>query len=194
METRRAATAALDLLHLGVIFTRADGTIVGANRSARRLLESGDVLAAGADGRLRTRDAGQAAALRRCLLDGLSASAALSLILDDGRSLTLLVRPLPAEAGAPESGLLAVFVCDPRVDLLAPADLLGGLYGLTPAEARLASALARGRTLEDAARQFRASRNTIRTHLKRIFAKTETRRQSDLVRLLVAGPAQLRVA
>jgi len=38
------------------------------------------------------------------------------------------------------------------------------------------------------------SLNTTRTHLKRIFMKTGARTQSDLVRLLLSGPAQLRSA
>jgi len=60
---------------------------------------------------------------------------------------------------------------------------------LTPAEARLAADLADGLTLEESAERSSTQVATARTHLKRIFAKTRTRRQSELVRLLLRGPS-----
>jgi DNA-binding CsgD family transcriptional regulator len=69
---------------------------------------------------------------------------------------------------------------------------LCAFYHLTPAEARLAALIADGRTLLGAAASLRVTRNTARTHMKRIYAKTETHRQADLVRLLVAGRPSLR--
>jgi DNA-binding CsgD family transcriptional regulator len=63
------------------------------------------------------------------------------------------------------------------------------LHGLTPAEARLAAALVRGFSLEEAAAELVISRNTARTHLKRVFAKTGTCRQGELISLLLSGPA-----
>jgi DNA-binding CsgD family transcriptional regulator len=58
------------------------------------------------------------------------------------------------------------------------------LLGLTPAEARVAKALARGATLAEIAGEFNLSMKTVRMQLRSIFAKTETHRQSDLVALL----------
>ena len=63
------------------------------------------------------------------------------------------------------------------------------LYNLTPAEARLTLALLEGKGLEWAAEQISLSVNTARTHLKRIFEKTRTHRQAELVRLILRGPA-----
>lgn len=62
--------------------------------------------------------------------------------------------------------------------------LLAGLFDLTPAEARLASALSRGLALKDAAAGSNITVKTSRTYLERIFAKTGTRRQSQLLALL----------
>ncbi|TIW77403.1 MAG: helix-turn-helix transcriptional regulator, partial [Mesorhizobium sp.] len=62
--------------------------------------------------------------------------------------------------------------------------LLAGLFDLTPAEARLASALSQGRTLTEAAASANITVKTGRTYLERIFAKTGTRQQSQLVALL----------
>lgn len=63
-------------------------------------------------------------------------------------------------------------------------DLLAGVYGLTHAEARLAAALAAGKSLQQYADQTRHSRNTVKSRLSAIFRKTGVSRQSDLIRLL----------
>lgn len=62
--------------------------------------------------------------------------------------------------------------------------LLTGLFDLTPAEARLASALSQGIALKDAAATSKITVKSARTYLERIFAKTGTRQQSQLVALL----------
>jgi DNA-binding CsgD family transcriptional regulator len=63
-------------------------------------------------------------------------------------------------------------------------NLLAGLFDLTPAEARLAAALSQGRPLKEAAASSNITVKTSRTYLERIFAKTGTRQQSQLVALL----------
>jgi DNA-binding CsgD family transcriptional regulator len=63
-------------------------------------------------------------------------------------------------------------------------------YRMTPAEARLAALIAGGRTLIEAATELHITTNTARTHMKRIYSKTVTRRQAELVRLLTSGFVQ----
>ncbi|AKM29953.1 hypothetical protein AB870_07285 [Pandoraea faecigallinarum] len=63
------------------------------------------------------------------------------------------------------------------------------LFGLSPAEARLAQALAEGRELAQYAQDANVATNTARTQLRHIFDKTGCRRQTDLLRLLHAIPA-----
>ncbi len=65
------------------------------------------------------------------------------------------------------------------------------LYGLTPAEARLVRGLADGRRLDQLAEAFGISKETARTQLRHIYAKTGTNRQAELVCLVLTGPAQL---
>ncbi|WID96222.1 helix-turn-helix transcriptional regulator [Bosea vestrisii] len=62
--------------------------------------------------------------------------------------------------------------------------ILSGLFDLTPAEAKLATALAGGSSLEAAAAESGVRMTTARTHLDRIFRKTGTSRQGQLVALL----------
>ncbi|WP_245420446.1 MULTISPECIES: helix-turn-helix transcriptional regulator [unclassified Mesorhizobium] len=58
------------------------------------------------------------------------------------------------------------------------------MFGLTGAETHLALRLARGDAPLEIAERTRLSRTTIRTQLASLFAKTETRRQAELVALL----------
>jgi DNA-binding CsgD family transcriptional regulator len=67
------------------------------------------------------------------------------------------------------------------------------LYALTPAEARLATHLSCGRSVEEAAAEMGVTVNTARAYLKRIYSKLGVRRQSELVRRLLLGLAGLRL-
>ena len=58
---------------------------------------------------------------------------------------------------------------------------------MTPAEARLAALICGGHSLLTAAAELRITKNTARTPLQRIDAKTESHRQVDLVRLLASN-------
>lgn len=60
------------------------------------------------------------------------------------------------------------------------------LFGLSPAQLRLARLIVDGHDLAAAADLLAVSVNTVRTHLQRIFDKTGTRSQSSLVRSLLS--------
>jgi DNA-binding CsgD family transcriptional regulator len=62
--------------------------------------------------------------------------------------------------------------------------LLEALFALTPAEMRLAVALARGLDLQSIAQSHHTTVGTLRVHLKSIFEKTNTSRQAELILLL----------
>ena len=62
--------------------------------------------------------------------------------------------------------------------------LLRDLYGLTPAENRLAMLLTTGIGLPDACLQLGIKRETSRSQLKSIFTKTNTSTQAQLAHLL----------
>jgi DNA-binding CsgD family transcriptional regulator len=66
-------------------------------------------------------------------------------------------------------------------------DRLRWHFGLTPAEARLAFHLAGGETLRSAAVKLGISYETTRSSLKNIFKKTETRRQAELVIVILTA-------
>lgn len=78
----------------------------------------------------------------------------------------------------------AIFLTSPNRGVVTSGTALTRLYGLTRAEARLTSKLLQGRRITESARQLGISVNTARNQLKRIFSKTATHRQSDLLNLL----------
>ena len=82
-------------------------------------------------------------------------------------------------------------VVDPDRGYEVDEDRVGRFYGLTAAEARLTTFLARGRRLDEAAEDLGITYETARTHLKRIFNKTGAGRQTELVRLVLCGPVFL---
>jgi len=63
-------------------------------------------------------------------------------------------------------------------------------YGLTPAEARLADAFASEASLDGAASRVGLTRGTARQYLKRIFKKTSTSNQAQLMKLLFSAEAR----
>jgi DNA-binding CsgD family transcriptional regulator len=92
--------------------------------------------------------------------------------------------PHPAvNAAGRAAPLAAVFI--PPVTRSETLEGCLHFYRLTPAEKRLAAMIVGGWPLLEAARQLQITQNTARTHMKRIYAKTETHRQADLVRLLM---------
>jgi DNA-binding CsgD family transcriptional regulator len=83
-----------------------------------------------------------------------------------------------------------VFIYDPAAKPAARGTALRDLFGLTPAESRLADLLHQELNLKQAAEKMHISLGTARFMLKNIFAKTQTRRQSQLVQMLSRLPGE----
>jgi DNA-binding CsgD family transcriptional regulator len=78
-----------------------------------------------------------------------------------------------------------LLVATPAARREAPsASLLQGLFDLSAAEAKLVRDLASGGTIQQLASRSGLSTETLRTHLKSVYAKTGLNRQSDLVALM----------
>lgn len=100
--------------------------------------------------------------------------------------LVVTARPLRVEAIHAGTGALALFLSRPGAEAAADPQTLRDLLGLTMAEARLASVLAEGGTLVDAARRLGIAHNTAKVQLRQVFAKTGVHRQAQLVALLAS--------
>jgi len=111
------------------------------------------------------------------------------------RPLEVMVSPL--NAGSESSAFViarrraaaGILLRDPERDFMMPAEMLSRLYGLTNGEARLAVAIAAGATVAEYADEARVTVHTARSTLKQVMAKTDTRRQAELVRRLLTGLA-----
>lgn len=97
----------------------------------------------------------------------------------------LTVAPLGAHLAADERPQAMIVVSDPDQMTPSRADL-ASLYGLSPAESRLATRLLRGMTLHDIAVASGLQISTLRTQLGSTLRKVGVKRQADLVRVLSA--------
>jgi DNA-binding CsgD family transcriptional regulator len=195
-----AAIASLDHLPSGVILLDEHARPLLVNRCARTLIDAGDGLFLERDG-LGAIDAGTTERLQRMIgaaIDttlgrGVDGGDAIALPRSDGQApLHATIAPVGRyhyRVGA-RFAAAVVFVADPS-RVVEPADVLRRLYGLTAAEAALATLLVNGRSADEAAAELGVSIHTVRTQLKHVLGKTGARRQAELIRLVLLGPAGL---
>jgi DNA-binding CsgD family transcriptional regulator len=103
------------------------------------------------------------------------------------RPLSVLAAPLPPHSvmlGMEPPGV-AVFVTDPDKKPPAGAPILRATFGLTRAEAELVLTLLEGASVQEAAARLGLATDTVRKRLKVVFQKTNTHRQSELMRLVL---------
>jgi DNA-binding CsgD family transcriptional regulator/PAS domain-containing protein len=198
---RNAAVEVLDRLPTAVVLCDPGGAPVIINGAARELLASGDGLVV-RGGKLAARRQPETSALEALIAGAASAArgegdrpgGSLSVSrASGGRSLSVLVSPMRAPSAVPGHRRIAaaIFISDPEAVVLANEERLLQLYGLTRAESRLAAKIAEGRSLEEAAAMLNITTQTARGYIKRILGKTGTKRQVELVRLLLLSPAHL---
>jgi DNA-binding CsgD family transcriptional regulator len=184
-----AVVATLDRIPMALVVTASGGRPVAVNRAARALLSQADGLSL-IDGALRAWDAGGQRLLRALLEDEGDDGGMLRLRRPSGRSdyevRVTLVRPLGAESE--DHALKAVFLSDPERALPIDFGTAVRLYRLTLPEAALATELAQGKSLGQAAAELKTTIDTARLHLNQVFQKTGTRRQGELVWLFLTGP------
>ncbi|GAC1437623.1 MAG: hypothetical protein NVS1B11_01780 [Terriglobales bacterium] len=104
-------------------------------------------------------------------------------------ALQLLVSPIRArDAVWHRRPAAIVLINDPSREVRPPQAALRGLFGLTPAECRIALLVAGGYSKREIVERVGVSTNTVKSHLSAIFVKTGLRRQAELVKLLSLLP------
>ncbi|GGI32898.1 helix-turn-helix transcriptional regulator [Bradyrhizobium guangdongense] len=187
--------ASLEALSTGVYFIRADGGVAYLNRVARDQVRAGKVLRL-KEGRLVATDQrGQdllTAELREIERDFKPVRRpGRAIALSDGAGSGFIAHVAALSVGARAArhftAMAAVFVQDP-VKAVSPANAaFARLYGLTEGELRVLNALLPGLSLSEAAALMGISEATVKTHLHRIFNKTKTSRQAELIHLLMTS-------
>ncbi len=188
-----ASEEVLQSLTLGIVILNPSGKVIYANETASRLA-TGDGLTLTCHG-IAIADratAGHLGHLLGCLLrpgsDVPSPGGRLVVPRQSGRRpLILTVSPLPARThafGLERSAVLIVMHDQSEQAILDPG-LLQSLYGLTTSEAKLAIAISGGMKLKQISDSTGRSSETLRSHLKQVFAKTGTHSQAELVSLML---------
>ena len=163
------------------------GRVVEMNRAAEHLLARSPVLTV-ERGRLSAPDAADAESLLALMaaaesdVPGRPGRRTLIGAAQGRRGLMLTGSPLPD--AWPQSGLVVLRATDLFADTVETGDLRQ-VFGLSPAEDRLARALLRGRTLQEMAAEFGVSLPTLRVQVRSVFRKCGVKRQVDLVRVLL---------
>jgi DNA-binding CsgD family transcriptional regulator len=199
---REAIAETLDRVPVGIVLLDRSGKTLLVNRAASEIFASKDGLTLKSEGLAAATNA-ETVALRR-LISGAAATANRAGTESGGvmvvsrpsmrRPFSVFVTPLTARdsAFADVRPAVAVFLTDPERKLETDDGVLRCLYGFTPAEAHVAAKLMQGESAEEAAEELHVSLNTARTHIKRLFEKTDTHRHRELLRVLLSGVATIR--
>jgi DNA-binding NarL/FixJ family response regulator len=113
--------------------------------------------------------------------------------MPDGQLISALVRSLSASGSTSEPPAVVVYLSSSSISTaktLQPS-IVARLLGLTMSEARVATLLAQGLSLSEAASQLQLTDNSARTYMKRILSKTGVNRQTELVQLILQSVAPL---
>jgi DNA-binding CsgD family transcriptional regulator len=190
-STEALLGAAVDMLELAMIALQQAGRIAFANRAAQELLQARQGLL-NRNGTLAGSDHQAQQALDLLLAAGARGHCRAALLSRTRRvRLYGLIAPLArvSDNVSTSRSLSVLLVFDAvRPTVWAPS-LMRDAFGLTGAEARLAHALASGKTLGQHALETKVSLSTVRSQLRHILQKTHTRRQSELSSVLARLPA-----
>jgi DNA-binding CsgD family transcriptional regulator len=189
---------ALDRLPHAVVVVDERRKVLTANKAAQEVIARGDCLSL-KDGELYSSDFGARQALRQTidaaigttLRRGTGSGGVVELPRREERPISLMVSPVKSEpftfGTSRPAALILISTYTTGVQL---SDfVLADLYELTRTESRVAASLAAGESMEDIAEHLHISISTARTHLKRIFDKTGTGRQGELISMLLRNIA-----
>ncbi|SDH71269.1 helix-turn-helix transcriptional regulator [Pseudomonas panipatensis] len=200
-ETERQLYAsAVERLRIGTVILDERHQVLESNRAAAALLAEDDGLSL-LDGSLQATFTRDNQALQRLIAQALHErdqpgpriAEAITLLRPSGRAgLGVLVQSLPRQDSSDgRQPAVVVFLRDPARKASVGPQSLRQLFGFTPAEAALAIHLANGHSLEEAGALLNIRRNTVKAHLRSIFAKAGVNRQSELTYALHSSLAFL---
>lgn len=173
--------------------------IIYCTGPAEKLLASEPVLSS-KNGKLKIIDEKENRCLQRLLLTTLATAESREFHSSGGNvevhrscksNLQLLVRPIHPDISIRDdapTGYVAVYFYDPEATMTIDSKELSRFYSLSKAETKVALQMLVSADPADAAKHCCISLNTLRSHLKSIFAKTNTHSQASLMKRLLSGP------
>ncbi len=189
----------LNRLPQGVLLVDARARVIFANQASEAMFAPGHGLAVDRDG-LRGETPEDTRLLRQTIAscaepaNEISGSGSRLRLSREGRApLSVVAAPHRSQFGwidilRPTAILL---ITDPEQAAVVRGEQLGQDFGLTPAETVFAVEISKGDGLQAAASRLGVSLTTVRTHLAHVFDKTGTRRQAELVRLILQGQSAM---
>ena len=183
---------AVDSVGFGIVTLQGSGKVMSMNRAARRMVERRDGLTI-EKGRLGGPRGSElepaiAKAVRPC---GRQATSHMIPRNKRGSGYGVTVLPLTENSTQQLAGRGAVIVLisDPEADRPGREAALRSLFHLSPAEGRVLRLLMEGMSADEVAGHLELALPTVRTHLRRLFARFGVRRQTDLLtKALLALP------
>lgn len=177
---REALATVVDALAAAVFIVEANGRLLRNNASGEVLLRRRTVLVR--EGVMSFVDGATQSAWRGAMARADGRPALIPMTAD---GMTYVVALLPVRATGP----FAVVVNQQAPDSPAIGGALMQAFGLTPREFTILAQLLKGLSIEEAAAELGIEVATARSHLHRIFAKTGTARQGELIqKVLVTLP------
>lgn len=171
-----------DAANLGLLLVDDAMRVVKATPPAERALASGEIVGLGPLGHVRFSDPATQAALQSMLERRPQTSG--DAVHVDPRLGVKLVRVGGTHGAEFFAGPMVAVLFDHQAETIAARTaLLARLHGLTPAETRVFAAVVAGGGIARIAQEAGVARETIRTQLKSVYAKTGTHSQADIVRL-----------
>ena len=181
----KLADMALDAFNLPILIVDNKGRILRLNEEADLLFKDKQNQLINKAGCLTTSDFLTKSKLKN-LIKGATGSAAAGggMVLNDTKTWQVFVSPL-----SKENTLALVFIIRPeKAEAILALNLLSKLYNFTSSESKIAAALLSGKSPEEYAQQSGLTISTVRTHIKNLFNKTNTHRQSEFVVLMSQLP------
>lgn len=193
------ASEILERLPVGVILVNRGNKVVRVNQNAQAILERGEGLVLKQDG-ICAQIPAECNSLRILISQASQKrfsrdyphGARLSLSRPGAkRLLHLTVTAVAGFKDVPgETRPGAAILIDPDYEMESSGQDLVRKYGLTLTEARLALLIAHGLSPKEIAGEMDITIATVRTHLRNIYAKTRTRRQTELIRMILHSRAR----
>jgi DNA-binding CsgD family transcriptional regulator len=186
-------TAALDGISAGMFLVDAEGRLVHANAAGLALLQKGEMLQA-SGGRLLALDPETDEIFRDIFAAAAHGDEALGVtgisvpIVSPGKDRYVahvlpLTSGLRREAGTAYKAVAMLFVHKASVDAPSPPEVIAKTYHLTPTELRVLLGIVEVGGVPEVAETLGIAETTVKTHLGRLYEKTGSSRQADLVKL-----------